>query len=153
MKTIERYMTLAPTAVSADCPLAEARDRMREARVHHLPVLIGSKLVGLVTESDLGAFEDLPEIQRHRLRVADVMVPMPLAVATDAPLAQVAREMLRSRSSAAVVLDESQVVGVFTLTDGLRALVDVLEGGPATMERRRPSGAEPSEQRALAMRR
>ncbi len=135
MRTVEQYMTLAPTAVSPDRPISEARELMREIGVHHLPVLAGKRLVGLVTEDDLHAFEDAPELQRHLLRVESVMVPMPCAVAHDASLATVAREMLTFRSSAAVVMNDADVVGVFTLTDALRALADVLEGSQPTGRR------------------
>jgi CBS domain-containing protein len=129
MRTVEQYMTLAPTAVGPDTPVADARELMRECGVHHLPVLRGKHLVGLVTETDLSAYEDLPDIQRHRLRIEDVMVPMPLSVLLATPLEEVAREMIRTRSSAAVVSHQGEVVGVFTLTDALRALIEVLEGG------------------------
>ena len=127
MRTVEQYMTPSPIAVLADCTIAEAREFMRRARVHHLPVLAGRKLVGLVDEGDLSALEDLSEMERHRLRVEDVMVPMPLVVSTAAPLAAVAREMSRARVTAAVVMNDGEVVGVFTLTDALRALGELLD--------------------------
>jgi len=66
MRTVEHFMTPSPIAVLTDCTIAEAREFMRRAAVHHLPVLAGRKLVGLVDEGDLSALEDLSEMERHR---------------------------------------------------------------------------------------
>jgi acetoin utilization protein AcuB len=44
-------------------------------------------------------------------------------VSPDAPLVEVAREMAEHKYGSAVVVEGPKVVGVFTTTDALRALV------------------------------
>jgi acetoin utilization protein AcuB len=138
--TVQDYMTAAPAVVQPDEAVERARAVMLEAGVHHLPVLAGNRLVGLLGEPDLRVA--LPS-EGTRL-VKDVMVPLPLTVTHDANLVDVSREMLRARSSAAVVTQDADVVGVFTLTDALRALIDALAGVAPTgppMPRDRPPRA------------
>lgn len=48
-------MSAAPTCVQADAPIHLARQLIRENRIGCLPVLVGTRLVGIVTIQDLFA--------------------------------------------------------------------------------------------------
>jgi acetoin utilization protein AcuB len=146
MRTVRQYMTPAPTEVSPDAPLGETRELMRESGIHHLPVILGKQLVGLVTEIDLVTFEEMSELYRHRLRVEDIMIPVPPVVPAETPLVGAAREMLSCRCSAVVVVQDDEVVGIFTLTDALRALLEILEAGEP-LAGPLPEATRPEEQR------
>ena len=143
MRRVEEYMTPGPRVIRSDLPLRQAAEEMKESGVHHLPVVEGDGLVGLLTADDLRAYDECSELVRIRLRVEDVMIPMPYAVPGTAPLREVVEAMIAGRYSAAVVRDDGRVSGVFTLTDALRALAEVL--GEAEVEpappRRAPGDA------------
>jgi CBS domain-containing protein/RNA polymerase-binding transcription factor DksA len=50
--TVGELMTFMPECTTPDTPLAEAADRMAELRIGCLPVVEGSGLVGILTETD-----------------------------------------------------------------------------------------------------
>jgi acetoin utilization protein AcuB len=93
-------------------------------------VLHGGKLVGVISERELGVIAALPGSKS--LSVEDAMVPDVYTISEDAPLETVAGDMARLRVGSAVVLKGEDVVGVFTAVDALRALADVLSRPPAT---------------------
>jgi acetoin utilization protein AcuB len=51
--TVEACMTVNPITVTPDTPAVEAARLMRDHKVGGLPVMEGSELVGIVTETDL----------------------------------------------------------------------------------------------------
>jgi acetoin utilization protein AcuB len=124
--TVADYMTRSPLSIGFDQTLAQAHALMRDERIRHLPVLSGGRLVGLISERDVAFIEKVREIDPQTLRVEEAMTPMPYTVAPTTPLAKVAREMFEHRYGSAVVMEDGQVIGVFTTTDALRALADAL---------------------------
>jgi acetoin utilization protein AcuB len=121
-------MTLAPYVISPDAPLPRAQALMREGGFRHLPVMRGEKLVGIVSDRDIALVQCISRRGADEFFVEDVMTRDPYVVARDMPLAQVARDMLDRKIGSAVVVDAKGVAGVFTVTDALQALVQVLEG-------------------------
>jgi len=126
---VRSFMTPSPHTVGRGQPLLVARSLMHQHRVRHLPVLDGGKLVGLLSERDLGVVEGLPRVDAASLTVEDAMTAGTYVVSQDAPLATVAAEMAETKFGAAVVMDGGRVVGVFTSVDALRALAALLGSG------------------------
>lgn len=57
------------------------------------------------------------------------MTAEPFRVSPDAPLAKVARHMALYRLGSAVVVDaQDRIVGLFTATDALTVLADMVDG-------------------------
>jgi acetoin utilization protein AcuB len=123
---ISEYMTKSPHLIGSDQPLARAHDMMKKARIRHLPVLEGGKLVGLVSLRDLHLIETLPDVDPKDVTVEEAMSQDVYAVRPDASLRTVVREMAKKKLGSAVVVDGKKVVGVFTTVDALRALDDHL---------------------------
>ncbi len=99
---------------------------MREHAVHHLPVLTDGKLVGVVSMADLHLIETIKDVDAKEVQIGEAMTPKPFTVSPATSLRVAALEMWRQHCGSAVVLDDERVVGVFTVTDALRALSDVL---------------------------
>jgi len=119
MKCIADLMTPQPWTVQLDDSLAVARQMLVEREIHHLPVLDGGNVVGMVTERDLAH-------AANRLgTVADVVVPATI-VAADMTLDKALDVMASSRADAVIVTSEVGVEGIFTATDAVRELRDVL---------------------------
>ncbi|WP_437603166.1 CBS domain-containing protein [Sorangium sp. So ce590] len=123
---IQDCMTRSPHSIGADQKVGLARTLMRGHRIRHLPVLRGGRLVGMISERDIYWIETLKDQQGDDLLVSEAMSPCPYAVAPDARLSEVVREMAERKYGSAVVLDGPQVVGVFTTTDALAVLAALL---------------------------
>jgi len=125
-KTVGQYMTHSPHSIGLDQPLRKAHELMRAHQIRHLPVLVGGKLVGILSERDLAFIEALRDVEPQRVTVEAAMSREPYAVTASTPLALVAREMAEHRYGSAIVMEGNHVIGVFTTTDALRALVDTI---------------------------
>jgi acetoin utilization protein AcuB len=127
--TVRQYLTAAPSTVPRNESISVAHRIMRQGGIHHLPVmdLDGAAVIGVLTERDVLLVESLPGTNPTDIRVEEAMVPGPYEVTPDAPLAEVVATLLDRRIGSAIVVDQGQVVGVFTTVDALRALSDLLQ--------------------------
>ncbi|MGD8858458.1 MAG: CBS domain-containing protein [Myxococcales bacterium] len=128
--TVGAWMTPCPVTVAFDASLAEAAELMGEHAVRHLPVVRDGHAVGVLSDRDIAAVESLPIQGDREVRVAEAMTPVPYAVPASMALSRVARMMARQHYGCAVVTgaDDDRVLGVFTVTDALRALAEVAVG-------------------------
>jgi CBS domain-containing protein len=124
-------------AVTDDLDIAD--DLMRLGRIRHLPVVDGSRLVGVVSQRDLlrAAVSSLLEADREserawlrNVRVATVMTSRVFTVPPWAPL-QTAIDIMLDRKIGClpVVDDDGKLVGLLTESDCLRQLRAVLQAG------------------------
>ena len=112
--------------ISEQSSLLDARELMRTASVRHLVVMDGPRLAGVVSQRDLYLLEALPNAEPERATVEEAMDSEPYTVSPDASLEEVARYMWTQRCTSAVVVQGTEVVGIFTTTDALRALAEIL---------------------------
>jgi acetoin utilization protein AcuB len=122
-------MSVSVHSVTSRHTLAEAHQAMRERGVRHLPVIDDGKLVGVVSQRDLYLLETLKGVDAARELVEEAMTSEPFVVGPDAPLDEVAEQMAQRRHGSALVLEGDTLVGIFTTTDALKALVAVLRKG------------------------
>lgn len=120
------YMTPAPVSIRRGSTLAEAIAAMRQGSIRHLPVLDGEELVGIVSHRDVHLPQSIEAVYADRVTVGEVMTAAPYRVAPDRPVFEVALAMWEHKYGSAVVEEGGRVVGIFTTTDALRALVELL---------------------------
>ena len=127
------FMTPFPHSIDIDEPLAQARAMMRDGHFRYLPVTRGGKMVGVVTDRDVKLLlgPDFGNPDEQELKVRDAYVDKPCVVLASTPLAAVARTIAEHHIGSAIVTKNDKLVGIFTVTDACRALVEVLEGHPA----------------------
>ncbi|MBK8255076.1 MAG: CBS domain-containing protein [Polyangiaceae bacterium] len=123
---IRDHMTKSPITVDRRTTLAEALKIMEERGFRHLPVVDGSKLVGLVSERELRALENMQGFNSAGCTVEDFSLVEPYSVAPNALVRDVAFDMATRKIGSAAVIENGEVVGVFTTIDALRLLVDLL---------------------------
>jgi len=119
MFPIQDFMTKDPQRVAIDVTVAQAHKVLRAAHARHLPVVDGARLVGIVSLTSLYFAETHGD--GNKLTVKDAM-EAPVKVPPDAAIERVAELMARMKSSAAVVMDGTRIVGIFTTVDALRVL-------------------------------
>jgi acetoin utilization protein AcuB len=129
VKRIEEDMTEYPCIASQNMTITEAVEFMKKCGIRHLPVVEKGAVLGVVSERDLKQAEILSDAMT--MLVSDVMTPKPYCVKIGTPLADVAREMAKNKYGCTVVLNQiGRVVGIFTTTDGMRVLSEILDSKP-----------------------
>lgn len=126
---MRHWMTPSPHSIGRDQPLAVAHRLMREHDLRHLPVLERGKIVGLLTQRDLYFLETLAAVDPETECVDEAMSPDVYCVTPGARIGEVVSEMARHKYGCAIVVDNAKVVGMFTTTDAMRLLAELLEKG------------------------
>jgi CBS domain-containing protein len=121
-------MTKHPATVAPDSSIGVALARMRRAEVRHLLVVDADRLVGIVSNRDWcrtepgetpGGWDDQA--------VASIMTEDPVTVAPETPVTVAARVLLERKIGCLPVRDGERIVGIFTTSDALEALLSPLE--------------------------
>lgn len=134
--TVSDVMTRAVVTVAEEDNLLEVRSRLSQHSFHHLPVLDGTRVVGLFSQRDMlratvagidqGAFA-LAREQRflEQTFVRDVMRAPVVTAALDETLPTVAARMLAHRIGALPVTDAKQnLLGIITENDLVRTIAE-----------------------------
>jgi acetoin utilization protein AcuB len=142
---IETFMTRSVHTIGTKAPLTEAHRLMNDHGIRHLPVLEGGRLVGMLSQRDLHLIETLKDVVPKEVLVEEAMSQDAYTVAPESSLAEVAREMAKHKYGSAVILRGSEVLGIFTPTDALRALDTVLSApAPAAKKAVSRKAAKPA---------
>lgn len=132
MPSMSRYMTRQPWTIRKGATMSQAHELMRAHRIRHLPVLEAGKLVGVVSDRDLHLIETLPGGDPDEVTVEDAMTEEVYAVRPDDPVDAVVERMADHKYGSAIVMNQRGIVeGIFTTTDALQVLADVLRRATA----------------------
>jgi acetoin utilization protein AcuB len=123
---VQDLMTRSPLTIEASSSLADARRLMKRRGVRHLPVTDEGVLVGLISDRDVKLIEAHTKADPNDISLAQAMSRAPWTVAPSTPLEVAVRHMARHKLGSSVVVDNEEVVGIFTSQDGLRALAQML---------------------------
>lgn len=139
--TVSEWMTANPLTVTSDTPIMEAMNLLREKGFRRLPVVDDGVLVGIVTDRDLKSASasqastlSVYELNYllSKLVVKQVMKHPVLTVGPDDPIEKAATLMEEHKVSGLPVVRGDDVLGILTITDILKAFVEILklrEGG------------------------
>jgi acetoin utilization protein AcuB len=125
---IRMHMSSSPACIAGHRTLADAWRIMQDHHVRHLPVLEGGAVVGMISQRDLGVLGTQAPARLNDLRVDEAMSGEPYVVSPEAPLRSVVSTLSTRRIGAAIVVEHGEVQGVFTTTDVLAILRNLLEG-------------------------
>ena len=121
---VRHFMTRLPVEAEHCETAQQAWNLMEEHHVHHLPVMNGSHLRGVVSRETLLEAQITNRSHFADCPVEQLCVPHPLVVEPVAPIDEVVREMQTHAVDCALVMDGGFVVGVFTSTDVLRFVAE-----------------------------
>ncbi|MGE3540416.1 MAG: CBS domain-containing protein [Candidatus Tectimicrobiota bacterium] len=118
-----------------DMSLAEAARLMRDRHIRHLPVVAGTRLVGILTDRDLREALPSPATTLTRGEIAYRLDTTPVHTCMtrevvwtgpDVDMAQAARLLLQRQVGCLPILENGLLIGVVTEMDCLRAFLSLL---------------------------
>jgi len=131
MKVVEA-MTSRVVTVTMDDRIPVLQNILSQAGFHHLLVVEEGKLQGVISDRDvlrvLSPFLDTEAELVRDLNTAQrpahqVMTRSPVTVAPDTSVKEALDLMLTHDISCLPVLDRDEILGIFTIHDGVRALM------------------------------
>ncbi|MGO9379997.1 MAG: CBS domain-containing protein [Dissulfurispiraceae bacterium] len=135
---IDKSMTRKVITISKDAGLDEAKRKMEDNNIRHLPVVEeDSTLIGIITDRDIRSalpsvfslcVNDPAEIQHiAALKVEDAMTKNPITVSPMNTLEDALMMMHKMRKGAFPVVDQQgKLKGIITTRDLIRAFINVL---------------------------
>jgi acetoin utilization protein AcuB len=123
---VRELMTKTPHTIGVRLTLADAAKVMKKYKIRHLPVLESGALVGVLSERDVQMISALSDLDPTCILVEEAMTQAPWTVSPDTSVLEVATTMAEKKLGSAVVMENDRVIGVFTTTDGMRCLAQLL---------------------------
>jgi acetoin utilization protein AcuB len=124
MLLVMTYMSRNPVTVTPRDTLIDAQGKMHAGSFRRLPVVEGERLVGMVTDRDLGPHSG----HLRETRVTAAMTENPLTITPVTPLEAAARLMLDTKLDSLPVVEEGKLVGIITTSDILKAFLETPGG-------------------------
>ena len=124
--TVEEFTTPCPSVVSPETTLHVLETLIREKDIRHIPVEENNKIIGIISERDVLRAYQLEN--KTQLTARDIMHKDPYLVDSLTKISEVAFYMSKNKYGSALVATPSGELGIFTSTDALNALVEILRG-------------------------
>lgn len=125
---VEEFTTPDPISIEENTSFNELLKLMTGQDIRHLPVMREGVLAGIISDRDVRLFAGMPEADRQQLTAADIMSENLVSVEASTPLDEVAQLMSAEKISSLIVEEDGELLGIFTATDALNALIEVLRG-------------------------
>lgn len=111
-------------SIAPDAPVLEAIKHMAEHRIGALLVMRGEQLVGVMSERDYARKVILQGRSSSQTAVSDIMSIAPLTVSPDTDVFDCMRLCTDSRVRHLPVVQDGKVVGVISIGDLVKAVID-----------------------------
>jgi acetoin utilization protein AcuB len=119
---VSQFTSIDPTFAAQDSTIRSIHQTMMDKHYRHMIIAKDNKAVGIVSQSDV--FNAAPSLLAVEVMSKDVY-----RVNEDDNIDEVAFIMSDRKIGSAVVEDsEGNMVGIFTATDALNALVEIIRG-------------------------
>ena len=130
---VSAFTTPCPQVVSPGVSLNELERMMKEGGIRHIPVVESGRVVGILSERDVYFVYRLGVTGSHK--ASDIMQKNPYQVDCETRLSEVAFYMSKNKYGSALVTGpHKEDLGIFTSTDALNALIEILRGDLLTEE-------------------
>lgn len=134
-----RLMEIMTTEVETALPTEDAEkafQRMRNRRIHHLVVMDGGQVVGVLSERDVGGSRGSPV--RAGKKVGELMSSRTVTASPTTTIRQAAN-LLRARTIGCLpIIDDGELAGIVTMTDLLELLGRQTQLSPTASSRYHP---------------
>jgi CBS domain-containing protein len=131
---VEHIMSKSIETVNVTNSIYDAKHKMEELHIRHLPVVSGDSLIEILSITDVHRlsfgkmYEDQKEASRAMMEmysIEEVMVSNPKTIQSNATVKEVAETFAREDFHALPVLEDDKLVGIVTTTDVMNYLVDL----------------------------
>lgn len=132
---VRSRMTKSPITITANAPIMDAVEVMREKNLKRMPVVDGEKVVGVLTQGDIQKVSptkatslSIFEINYliSKITVKEAMTKNPVTIEADSLLEEAAVIMRQHRISTLPVVEGGKLVGIITESDIFDAFIDLL---------------------------
>lgn len=123
---IQKFMTTTPLSVEKDANLLEAAKLMQANHIRHLPVTFLGKVEGILSETDINLVKGIKDVNIEKMKVYECFTPNAFTVSPAAKLDEVTAEMAEHKYGCVPVVDNQNLVGIFTWVDALKATSELL---------------------------
>lgn len=131
---VTHIMSADPVTVGRNDPVSKARQTMEQKDIHHLPVVDGEALVGIITSSDFlrvsfGEFgnqdaRSLDAMLDHTYTISDLMNQNPTTLDSTQTVRDAATVLVSSGFHSLPVVNDGHLVGIVTSSDLIQYLLD-----------------------------
>jgi CBS domain-containing protein len=122
---IRDCMSRLPAEAERNDPLSSVLQQMRAQHCHHVPVMDGTRLLGVLAREDIHEAVLEHGKTAAQLTAGDVCTRDALTVAPMTPIVEVAQRMTQRRVASALVTDGDVLVGIFTATDAVKLIAQL----------------------------
>jgi len=143
---VSRSMTRTVIKIDENADILEAKKKMAEHRIRHLPVVSeDNRLLGFVTDRDIRSAmpssvlddpdRDRAHVRLAEIRVAEIMTKNPVTLSPQDTLQDALLLIQKKKVGACPVVDEQGILkGILSTRDLIRAFINVLGiGEPGTL--------------------
>ncbi len=127
---VREFTTPDPVTATENMMIDDLQRLMQSHGIRHLPVVRGEAVVGVISDRDVRLVSGLTAAEKFQVQAADIMATDPLSVNADTPLDEVAYLMSDKKVGSVLVTDDAgEFLGIFTVTDALNALIELVRQG------------------------
>lgn len=127
---VREFTTPDPVTATENMMIDDLQRLMQSHGIRHLPVVRGEAVVGVISDRDVRLVSGLTAAEKFQVQAADIMATDPLSVNADTPLDEVAYLMFDKKVGSVLVTDDAgEFLGIFTVTDALNALIELVRQG------------------------
>ena len=133
--SVTKIMSADVAVVQEGQPLSEVRKKMIDLHIHHIPIVKGKKLVGLVSFTDLmkinmvinGADErSIDTIIDQQFKITDIMSSKITKIKNTETIRQASELLIKGHFHSLPEVDnDDDIVGIVTSTDLIKYLNDL----------------------------
>ena len=129
-EAVTKIMSKQPLTVHTGMKLSEVRAMFSEHGIHHLPVVSGEKLVGIISTTDIfrvafgSSGAEIDNTLDHTSSIEQVMSKNPATVATTDTVRTAAELLSEGAFHSLPVIEGEKLVGIVTSTDLIKYLLD-----------------------------
>lgn len=131
---VSKIMSTNVVTVHHGDPVSRVRRVVKERGVHHIPVVNGDQLIGIVSFSDIlrVSFGDAFNTDErtvdatldHTLKLEDIMAKNPVSLQESATIREAAVVLAQGDFHAVPIVHGTKLVGIITSTDLIKYLLD-----------------------------
>lgn len=126
---IQEFTTPYPVTAHENSSIEELLDLIKNLKVRHIPIMSNGKVAGIVSDRDLRIASALSTREKFLVRAADLMTTDPVTFPGSTSIEDVILKMSEKKIGSVLVNDkQGNLQGIFTVTDALDILLEILRG-------------------------